>query len=185
MVESGHTNGQGSKGANGSVHGNAGTIGHPRPQYLCTCNLGFAASRPHRHSGITRWATTSPYNSAPKLCDIIDHGGYGGDAHCSAALLPLLHDRIPHIRCAVWHTLFCERCRDESKCEIGLSVELDQVALLIAIGVNDPNLKLCRQRVADLCQQMADPRVRPALEQILLAETDSEILAVTQRALKL
>jgi len=127
-----------------------------------------------------------PHTKVRRSCvDIIDHGGYGGDARCSEALLPLLRDRIPHIRRAVWHTLFCERCRDESKCEIGLSVELDQVALLIAIGVDDPNLKLRRQRVADLCQQMADPRVRPALEQILLAETDSEILAVTQRALKL
>jgi hypothetical protein len=127
-----------------------------------------------------------PHTTVRRNCvDIIDHGGYGGDARCSEALLPLLHDRIPHIRRAVWHTLFCERCRDESKCEIGLSVELDQVALLIAIGVNDPNLKLRRQLVADLCQHMADPRVRPALEQILLEETDPEILAVVRTALKL
>jgi len=127
-----------------------------------------------------------PHTTVRRNCvDIIDHGGYGGDARCIEALLPLLQDRIPHIRRAVWHTLFCARCRDESKCEIGLSVELDQVALLITIGIHDPNLKLRRQLVEDLCQRLSDPRVRPALEQILLAETDPEILAVAQNALRL
>ncbi len=127
-----------------------------------------------------------PHTKVRRNCvDVIDHGGYGGDARCSEALLPLLSDRIPHIRRAVWHTLFCERCRDESKCEVSPAVELDQVALLIAIGVHDPNLKLRRQLVDDLRRNMSDPRVRQALEKILRAETDPEILAGAQHALRL
>jgi hypothetical protein len=105
-----------------------------------------------------------PHTKVRRNCvDIIDHGGYGGDARCIEALLPLLHDPIPHIRRAVWHTLFCERCRDETKCEVSPSVELDQVALLIEIGLNDPNLKLRRQLVGELRKHMSDPRVQAAL----------------------
>jgi len=96
--------------------------------------------------------------------DIIDHGGYGGDARCIAALVPLLHDPVPHIRRAVWHTLFCERCQDAAKCEIAPVEALDQVALLIAIGLNDPNLKLRGQLLDDLRRHQSDPRARLALE---------------------
>ncbi len=115
--------------------------------------------------------------------DIIDHGGYGGDARCSEALLPLLYDPVPHIRRAVWHTLFCERCRDESKCEIDLSVELDQVALIIEIGLKDANLTLRRQLVGDLKEHISDPRVQPALTKLLQEETDPQILVLAQQAL--
>ncbi|MCL4860760.1 MAG: hypothetical protein KJZ93_15195 [Caldilineaceae bacterium] len=100
--------------------------------------------------------------------DIIDHGGYGGDARCVEALLPLLHDPVPHIRRAVWHTLFCERCVDASKCEVPMHTELDQVALLIEIGLNDPNPKLRGQLIDELRQQAADPRARLALEKLAL-----------------
>lgn len=103
--------------------------------------------------------------------DIIDHGGYGGDARCIAALLPLLHDPVPHIRRAVWHTLFCERCVDTAKCEVATSAELDQVALLIEIGLNDPNPKLRGQLIAELRQRAADPRATLALEKLAQVET--------------
>jgi hypothetical protein len=96
--------------------------------------------------------------------DIIDHGGYGGDARCIEALLPLLYDPVPHIRRAVWHTLFCERCQDESKCEVRPSTALDQVALLIEIGLHDPNPKLRGHLLADLRQHQSDPRVQAVLE---------------------
>ena len=115
--------------------------------------------------------------------DIIDHGGYGGDARCVDALLPLLHDHVPHIRRAIWHTLFCERCQEESQCEVELSMELDQVGLLIDIGLHDPNLKLRRQLVGTLSQYVSDPRVRSALGQVMEAETDPEILALAQQLL--
>ena len=96
--------------------------------------------------------------------DIIDHGGYGGDARCIEALLPLLHDLVPHIRRAVWHTLFCERCQDATKCEVTPVAALDQVALLIEIGLHDPNPKLRGQLLDDLRQHQSDPRARLVLE---------------------
>ena len=117
--------------------------------------------------------------------DIIDHGGYGGDARCGAALLPLLHDPVPHIRRAVWHTLFCERCRDESKCEVGMTKPLDQVALLLEIGLHDANLKLRRQLLTELGHHLTDPRVRPTLKQIAEQESDAEMRAIAQRLLGL
>lgn len=98
--------------------------------------------------------------------DIIDHGGYGADQRCITALLPLLHDPVPHIRRAVWHTLFCERCKDESKCEIQPSEKLDQVALLIEVGLHDPNPKLRGQLIEDLRQYIADPRAQHALDRL-------------------
>jgi HEAT repeat protein len=101
--------------------------------------------------------------------DIIDHGGYGGDTRCVAALLPMLHDPVPHIRRAVWHTLFCERCQDETKCEVTNPIELDRVALLIDIGIHDPNPKLRQQLVANLGNYTSDPRARQALEHIAQA----------------
>lgn len=127
-----------------------------------------------------------PHPKVRRNCvDIIDHGGYGGDARCIAALLPLLHDPVPHIRRAVWHTLFCERCRDASKCVVGMTEPLDQVDLLLKLGIHDPNLKLRRQLLTELGHHLADPRVRPALEQIAQQESDVEMRAIAQRALGL
>lgn len=102
--------------------------------------------------------------------DIIDHGGYGGDARCVEALLPLLYDPVPHIRRAVWHTLFCERCVDASKCAVPTRTELDQVALLIEIGLNDPNPKLRGQLIDELRQRASDPRASLALEKLAQEE---------------
>lgn len=127
-----------------------------------------------------------PHTKVRRNCvDIIDHGGYGGDARCVAALLPLLHDWAPHIRRAVWHTLFCERCRDASKCEVSMTERLDQVALLLEIGLQDSNLKLRRQLLEELGHHLVDPRVRPALEQIAQHDDDPEIRASARRALGL
>jgi hypothetical protein len=114
--------------------------------------------------------------------DIIDHGGYGADARCVEGLLPLLHDPVPHIRRAVWHTLFCERCPDTAKCQLTTPVQLDRVGLLIEVGINDSNPKLQQQLVGDLGSYLADPRARHKLEQI--AATDNPPLAsVARRAL--
>jgi hypothetical protein len=115
--------------------------------------------------------------------DCIDHGGYGGYARCVEALLLLLHDPVPHIRRAVWHTLFCERCPDTTKCEIATPVPLDRVALLIEIGANDPNAKLRRQLVGELGNHVSDPRARQVLEEIVDIESDPHLLPVAQRAL--
>ncbi len=107
---------------------------------------------------------THPHTKVRRNCvDIIDHGGYGADERCIEALLLLLHDRIPHIRRAVWHTLFCERCQDMSKCEVMPTEKLDQVALLIEIGLHDPNPKLRGQLIADLRKLRADPHAEQAL----------------------
>ncbi|MBM4413252.1 MAG: hypothetical protein FJ040_07405 [Chloroflexi bacterium] len=76
--------------------------------------------------------------------DVIDHGGYGADARCVTGLLPLLHDSVAHIRKAVWHTLFCERCVAPSHCEI-VAPALDEYTLLSTIGIHDPNPKLQAQ----------------------------------------
>lgn len=110
--------------------------------------------------------------------DVIDHGGYGGDARCIEALLSLLHDPVPHIRRAVWHTLFCERCVNEAQCEVKPQRALDRVALLIEVGLHDANLKLRRQLTSELLQHAADPRVRPALVALAQRETDPELLAL-------
>ncbi len=115
--------------------------------------------------------------------DTIDHGGYGGDARCVAALLPMLLDPVPHIRRAAWHTLFCERCQDLTKCEVPLSVPLDQVALLIEIGMHDPNPKLKQQLMADLANHLADIRARKALEYLVDTDGDPTLVTVAQRAL--
>ncbi|MFN8443503.1 MAG: HEAT repeat domain-containing protein [Caldilineaceae bacterium] len=107
---------------------------------------------------------THPHTKVRRNCvDIIDHGGYGADGRCIEALLPLLYDRIPHIRRAAWHTLFCERCQDESKCEVMPAEKLDQVALLIEIGIHDPNPKLRGQLIDDLRKLRSDPRAEQAL----------------------
>lgn len=95
--------------------------------------------------------------------DIVDHGGYGADARCIDALLPLLHDPVPHIRKAVWHTLFCERCQDPTKCAVMPTEPLDQVALLIEIGLHDPNPKLRGQLIDELRQHQSDVRAQFAL----------------------
>jgi HEAT repeat protein len=125
-----------------------------------------------------------PHTRVRRACvDIIDHGGYGGDARCVTALLPLLSDPVPHIRRAVWHTLFCERCPDSTKCEITTPVQLDRVALLVEIGVHDPNPKLRQQLVGDLGDFLSDPRARQALERIVDTATDPRLLAVAQRVL--
>lgn len=115
--------------------------------------------------------------------DIIDHGGYGGDARCIEALLPLLHDPIPHIRRAVWHTLFCERCQDETQCEDITPVHLDRVALLIEVGVNDPNPKLRQQLIADLGAHLSDQRARETLETIVKTGSDPALVTTAQQAL--
>lgn len=115
--------------------------------------------------------------------DSIDHSGYGGDARCVAALLPLLYDPVPHIRRAVWHTLFCERCQDVTKCEVTTPTTLDQVALLTEIGVNDPNPKLKQQLVADLGNHLSDSRARQALAMIVATENDPALVSVAQRTL--
>lgn len=107
--------------------------------------------------------------------DIIDHGGYGADGRCIDALLPLLHDPVPHIRKAVWHTLFCERCVNESKCEVKPTNALDRVALLIEIGLHDPNPKLRGQLIEDLRQLAHDPRVQPALENLTKNDLTKEV----------
>lgn len=109
--------------------------------------------------------------------DIIDHGGYGADDRCIVALLPMLRDQAPHIRRAVWHTLFCERCRDDAKCEITGQMELDRVGLLIKFGITDPNPKLRSQLIDDLRQYVSDPRAVLAL-----AEIDRQSNEVTQHA---
>ena len=98
--------------------------------------------------------------------DIIDHGGYGADGRCITALLPLLHDPVPHVRRAAWHTLFCERCQDTSKCEVLPTEKLDQVALLIEIGLYDPNPKLRGQLIEDLRQHQTDERAQVALAKL-------------------
>jgi HEAT repeat protein len=115
--------------------------------------------------------------------DIIDHGGYGADARCIQALLPLLHDPVPHIRRAVWHTLFCERCPDVTKCEITTLIQLDHVALLLEIGVNDPNPRLRQQLVGSLGDHLSDPRAQHALQQILADQNDPILLSIAQQAL--
>jgi HEAT repeat protein len=108
-----------------------------------------------------------PHTRIRRTCvDIIDHGGYGGDARCMAALLSLLHDPVPHIRRAVWHTLFCERCRDAANCAVVPAAPLDQVALLIEIGIHDPNPKLRGQLIDELRQHTADQRARLALAKL-------------------
>lgn len=110
---------------------------------------------------------THPHTKVRRNCvDIIDHGGYGADGRCIAALLPLLHDPVPHIRRAVWHTLFCERCEDETKCEVMPTEKLDQVALLIEIGLHDPNPKLRGQLIEDLRRNQTDERAQTALTQL-------------------
>lgn len=98
--------------------------------------------------------------------DVIDHGGYGADDRCVTALLPLLHDPVPHIRRAVWHTLFCTRCQDAAKCAVMATEPLDQVALLIEIGLHDPNPKLRGQLIDELRQHSSDERASHALATI-------------------
>jgi hypothetical protein len=111
-----------------------------------------------------------PHTRVRRGCvDIIDHGGYGADARCIDALLPLLRDPVPHIRKAVWHTLFCERCQDATKCAVMATAKLDQVALLIEIGLHDPNPKLRQQRIDDLRQHQSDIRAQLALSQLAQA----------------
>lgn len=75
------------------------------------------------------------------MWNVIDHGG---DGRCVAALLPLLRDPVPHIRRAVWHTLYCETCVQPAHCEIAATA-LDEYALLSTIGIHDPNPKLQAQ----------------------------------------
>jgi len=124
-----------------------------------------------------------PHTRVRRGCvDIIDHGGYGGDARCIKALLPLLYDPVPHIRRAVWHTLFCDRCQDTAKCADTTRVNLDRVALLIEVGMNDPNPKLKQQLIAELGGHVSDQRARHALEKIMEAGTDPVLVAVAQRA---
>lgn len=115
--------------------------------------------------------------------DVIDHGGYGGDARCVEALLPLLADPVPHIRRAVWHTLFCERCQDPTKCEVLTTHALDQVAMLIQVGIHDSNPKLRQQLICELGVHVADARARLALEQLLATEPDSMVARAAQQAL--
>jgi HEAT repeat protein len=117
--------------------------------------------------------------------DAIDHGGFGSDARCQQALLPLLHDPVPHVRRAAWHTLFCERCPDPAKCDVNTPPELalDQVALLIEVGLNDPNPKLRRQLAEDLGKLTSDPRAREALARVAESDTDSALVEIARRAL--
>jgi HEAT repeat protein len=98
--------------------------------------------------------------------DVIDHGGYGADARCVTGLLPLLRDPVAHIRKAVWHTLFCERCQAARHCEVPLAIPLDQVQLLIEIGIHDPNLKLRQKCIDDLAGFSTDVRAVHALKQL-------------------
>ena len=117
-----------------------------------------------------------PNTTVRRNCvDAIDHGGFGSDARCINALLPLLHDPVPHIRRAVWHTLFCERCPNLTKCEVAALPALDQVALLIDVGLNDPNPKLRRQLAGDLAGFVADPRAQAALERMTHSEAEAKV----------
>jgi hypothetical protein len=98
--------------------------------------------------------------------DVIDHGGYGADARCVTGLLPLLHDPVAHIRKAVWHTLFCERCHDARHCAVPLVIPLDRVQLLIEVGIHDPNPKLRQQCIDDLARCRDDMRAQQTLRQL-------------------
>lgn len=134
------------------------------PQVLVPATWGLQQAGPAAIPALLSGLTHSHPRVRRNCVDIIDHGGYGADGRCIAALLPLLHDPVPHIRRAVWHTLFCERCQDVSKCEVLPSEKLDRVALLIEIGLHDSNPKLRGQLIEDLRQQWADPRAQLALE---------------------
>jgi hypothetical protein len=114
--------------------------------------------------------------------DIIDHGGYGADARCVAGLLPLLRDPVAHIRKAVWHTLFCDDCQQASQCALPLVTPLDRVALLIEIGIHDPNLKLRQQCIADLLQLDKDPRAQQALAELGSRQGEGERGTLADRA---
>lgn len=126
-----------------------------------------------------------PHTKVRRNCvDIIDHGGFGSDARCVEGLLHLLDDWVAHIRRAVWHTLFCERCPDDNKCEVRFEDDLDYIGMIIDIGLKDPNLKLRRQLVGELIQHREDLRVRATLEQILVTEDDAELLNLARQGLK-
>jgi HEAT repeat protein len=114
--------------------------------------------------------------------DIIDHGGYGADARCVAGLLPLLRDPVAHIRKAVWHTLFCDDCQQASQCAVPLVTPLDRVALLIEIGIHDPNPKLRQQCIADLLQLDKDPRAQQALAELGSRQGEGERGTLADRA---
>jgi len=113
--------------------------------------------------------------------DVIDHGGYGADARCVTGLLPLLRDLVAHIRKAVWHTLFCERCQDISHCEMPLTVPLDRVQLLIEIGIHDSNPALRQQCIDDLARCGADVRAQHALMQLGRGQGERECGALANR----
>ncbi len=51
---------------------------------------------------------------------------YGGDV---VAQLSLMHDWVPRIRRAVWHTIFCEKCVMPAHCEM-IAPALDEYTLL-------------------------------------------------------
>lgn len=132
------------------------------PQICVPATWALQQAGPSAIPALIRGLTNTHPRIRRNCVDIIDHGGYGADGRCIEALLPLLHDPVAHIRKAVWHTLFCERCADESKCEVKPATQLDQVALLIEVGLNDPNPKLRGQLIEDLQKFADDPRVQLA-----------------------
>lgn len=140
------------------------------PQILVTATWALQQAGPSAIPALLTGLTAAHIRIRRTCVDIIDHGGYGADARCIDALLPLLYDPVPHIRRAVWHTLFCERCQDVGKCEVTPTEKLDQVALLVEIGLNDPNPKLRGQLIEELRQHQADERAQRALQQIEIVQ---------------
>jgi hypothetical protein len=104
------------------------------PHILVPATWGLQQAGPTAIPALLAGLTHTHPRVRRNCVDLIDHGGYGADGRCITALLPLLHNPVPHIRRAVWHTLLYERCQDTSKCEVIPTEKLDQVALLSQPG---------------------------------------------------
>jgi vesicle coat complex subunit len=89
--------------------------------------------------------------------DLMDHLA---DDRCVLPLVELLNDDVPRVRRQAVHSLACQRCKPSP-------LQADLTDTLIAIALNDPNLKVRGEAVFGLSYRPPDARIVAALERII------------------
>jgi hypothetical protein len=96
---------------------------------------------------------------------LLDHMEAEWDANCVQAVLERLEDDVPRVRSHALHALSCQICHPTLP-------DLDVVAPLLKLAVNDPSIRVRRAAVRHLALLPSDHRVVETLQNRVEQETD-------------
>jgi hypothetical protein len=108
---------------------------------------------------------------------LLDHMEAEWDANCVQAVLERLEDDVPRVRSHALHALSCQICHPTLP-------DLDVVAPLLKLAVNDPSIRVRRSAVRHLALLPYDSRIAETLGDRLNQETDDILLNRLKYALR-